>query len=272
LQSYFGPSEIKNFDAEGQKFINNKIYKDYITLLTLGNASEMHIFAVQNLHLVIETVIHSIMDNREDYLQLLNLIEIELPGQWEKAQLKILDCLNQNLTEHRAVDGLQKSIIPRLLKALSYQPTGFHNLLISLLQNHLVKGRYRIDVSTIISIILSPYTRLHDFAIKALSIMSDPSLSDNLNFEIQFENHMKLLIELTLSKNKSYEFKNLALKTLSNLSLKENLKPQILYNKGLETLIYHLRNEINLEGQRFAAKALLNLSTSSRKIFILIFS
>ena len=238
----------------------------------MGNASEMHIFAVQNLHLVIETVIHSIMDNREDYLQLLNLIEIELPGQWEKAQLKILDCLNQNLTEHRAVDGLQKSIIPRLLKALSYQPTGFHNLLISLLQNHLVKGRYRIDVSTIISIILSPYTRLHDFAIKALSIMSDPSLSDNLNFEIQFENHMKLLIELTLSKNKSYEFKNLALKTLLNLSLKENLKPQILYNKGLETLIYHLRNEINLEGQRFAAKALLNLSTSSRKIFILIFS
>jgi len=130
----------------------------------------------------------------------------------------------------------------------------------------LVKGRYRIDVSTVISIILSPYSRLHDFAIKALSIMSDPSISDNLNYEIQFENHMKLLVELTLSKNKSFEFKNTALKTLANLSLRDTLRPQILYNKGLETLIYHLRNEGNLEGQRLASKALLNLSTSSREI------
>ena len=225
----------------------------------------MHIFAIQNLDLLIDKIIHDIMDSKEDYLLCLNLVEIELPGQWTQVQLKILNALDENLTEIRAVDGLQKNIVPRLLKAMSYQSQGLHVTLVSLLQSHLVKGKYRIDVSTVISIILSPYSRLHDFAIKALSVMSDPSVTDNLNYDIQFENHMKLLIELTLSKNKSFDFKNIALKTLANLSLKENLKAQILYNRGLETLIYHLRNEVNLEGQRLASKALLNLSTSSRK-------
>jgi len=244
----------------------NKLYKDYIALLTLGNTREMHIFAVQNLDLLIDKVIHNIMDYKEDYLQLLNLIEIELPQKWNEVQNKILESINDNMSERRAADGLTKSVVPRLLKALSYQPSILHPTLVALLQTHLVKGRYRVDVSTVISIILSPYSRLHDFAIKALSIMSDPSISDNLNYEIQFENHMKLLIELTLSKNKSFDFKNIALKTLSNLALKENLRPQILYNKGLETLIYHLRNDTNLEGQRLAAKSLLNLSTSSRDI------
>jgi len=244
----------------------NKLYKDYIALLTLGNTREMHVFAVQNMDLLIDKVIHSIMDSKEDYLQLLNLIEIELPQKWHEVQNKILESINDNLSERRAADGLTKSVVPRLLKALSYQPSSLHPTLVALLQTHLVKGRYRVDVSTVISIILSPYSRLHDFAIKALSIMSDPSISDNLNYEIQFENHMKLLIELTLSKNKSFDFKNIALKTLSNLALKENLRPQILYNKGLETMIYHLRNDTNLEGQRLAAKSLLNLSTSSSKI------
>lgn len=251
---------------------DNKLYKDYLALLTLGNAREMHVFAIQNLVLIIDKIIDNIMDSKDDYLQLLNLIEIELPPQWEGSQIKILDAIDKNLNEKRAIDGLQKSIVPRLLKALSYQPQGFHTTLVSLMQTHLVKGRYRIDVSTVISIILSPYSRLHDFAIKALAIMSDPSISDNLNYEIQFENHMKLLIELTLSKNKSFDFKNIALKTLANLSLRDTLRPQILYNKGLETLIYHLRNETNLEGQRLAAKALLNLSTSSRKFLLIHFT
>ncbi len=263
FEDFFEP--VKKPELPGTFRPESILYKDYVSLLTLGNAKEMHIFALQNLNLIIDKVIDTIMDCREDYLLCLNLIEIELPGQWEKIQLKILDAINHNLTEKRAADGLQKNIITRILKALSYQPTAFHQSLLSLLQTHLVRGRYRVDVSTVVSIIMSPYTRLHDFAIKALSIMSDPSISDSINYEIQFENHMKLLIELTLSKNKSVDFKNIALKTLANLSLKENLKPQILYNKGLETLLFHLRNEANLDGQRLAAKALLNLSTSSRK-------
>lgn len=51
--------------------------------------------------------------------------------------------------------------------------------------------------------------------------------------------------------------------TLSNLSLKDSLRAQIIYHKGIEMFLAHLRNENNLEGQRVAAKALLNLSISS---------
>lgn len=74
-------------------------------------------------------------------------------------------------------------------------------------------------------IILSPYVRLHEFAMKALSIMSDPNIHENMAYDIQFENHIKMLIDLSTSKKKSYDFKNLALTTITNLALKDNLKP-----------------------------------------------
>lgn len=241
------------------------LYKDYLNLLTTSNAREMHVYAVQNLEPIIEKVIDMIMTNRDEYNKLTNLIELELPVDYENAQAKILSVLEKGLTEERAMDGLQKGIIARLLKAFSYQPSSLHNVLMMLLQTHIIRGKYRVDITTIISIILSPYTKLHDFAIKALSIMSDPNVHDNMNYDIQFENHIKMLIDLTLSKKKSYEFRNLALQTLANVALKDNLKPQILYNRGLETLLYHLRNDENLDGQRLAAKALLNLSSNSRK-------
>jgi len=241
------------------------LYKDYLNLLTTSNAREMHVYAVQNLEPIIEKVIEMIMSNREEYHKLCNLIELELPVDYEYAQIKILTALEKALTKERAYDGLQKGIIQRLLKAFSYQPSSLHNCLMMLLQTHIVRGKYRVDISTIISIILSPYSKLHDFAIKALSIMSDPNIHENMSYDIQFENHVKLLVDLTLSKKKSYEFRNLALQTLANVALKDNLKPQILYNRGLETLLYHLRNDENLDGQRLAAKALLNLSSNSSK-------
>ena len=68
---------------------------------------------------------------------------------------------------------------------------------------------------------------------------------------------------MTLDKNKTYEFKNYALETIANLALKDSLRQPILYNRGIEILLYHLRNEANLEGQRIAAKGLLNLSLKS---------
>jgi len=37
-----------------------------------------------------------------------------------------------------------------------------------------------------------------------------------------------------------------------------------LYNRGLDALLFHLRNDENTEGQRLSAKALLNLSANSR--------
>jgi len=53
---------------------------------------------------------------------------------------------------------------------------------------------------------------------------------------------------------------------LANLSLKDTLKSTIMMNRGLEALLYHFRNSENVEGQRIAAKALVNLSSGNRDI------
>lgn len=170
------------------------------------------------------------------------------------------------MTEERAFDGLQYGIINRILKAFSFQPSTLHAALANLMRSHILKGKYRVEIPILISIILSPYAKLHEFAMKAISVLSDPNYPDHILYDNQFENHIKLLIELTLSKKKSYEFRNLALQALSNLSLKDTLKSTIMFNKGLEGLLYHFRNSENVEGQRIAAKALLNLSSGNSKL------
>ncbi len=77
---------------------------------------------------------------------------------------------------------------------------------------------------------------------------------------------MKLVLELSVSKMKSFEFKNMAISTLANLSLREKLRNIILTNKGVDIILVHFRNADNLEGQRIAAKALANLCNSGSKI------
>ena len=60
---------------------------------------------------------------------------------------------------------------------------------------------------------------------KAMSIVSDANFPNAEKYEIQFENHVKYLIEITLSRGKTDEFKNYALAAVANLCIKENLKP-----------------------------------------------
>lgn len=242
---------------------NANLINDFVNLLTPENSKEMLIFAVQNIEPIIENIIDSIIENKEAYLRSLNLIEINLPQEYIPAQIKILETINKYLSENRALDGLQNKIVPRLLKAFSLQSSKMQPTLYNLLQNHLSMGKFRVDVPTIISMISCPYVRLQDLGVKILAELSDPNVNEFNNYDLQFENHIKFLIETSLSKKKSYEFKNHTLTTIANLSLKDSLRPQIVYNSGIETLLFHLRNDENLEGQRIAAKGLLNLSIKS---------
>ena len=247
----------------------NMIYRDYVNILTPNSTKDLQFFGVKNLNPLIDNCWNDIMSIKDEFLNCLNLIEFELPLDYHNDQLHILNVLADNLTEGRASDALEKNIIQRILRALSFQPQTFQITLQNLLKSIMVKVGYKIDIPSIISIILSPYTKLHDFALEILATISDPNIIDQNGYEIQFENHIKFILELSLSKKKSYEFKNLALKTIAHLAMKDNLKPQIMYNRGIDTLIYHLRNEENLEGQRHAAKGLLNLSINSRKLTLL---
>ena len=75
-----------------------------------------------------------------------------------------------------------------------------------------------------------------------MSVVSDPNFSQAERYQIQFENHIKFIIEITLARGKTAEFRNYALQTVANLCIKQSLKPQLVYNKCIDVLCYHLKN------------------------------
>ena len=103
-------------------------------------------------------------------------------------------------------------------------------------------GRYQADLNTLISLVQSPYQELQLQGVKAMSIVSDPNFPQADKYVIQFENHIKGLIEITLARNKTAQFKNYSLQTIANLCIRENLKPALVYNKCIDVLCYHLKN------------------------------
>jgi len=249
-----------------QNNANNNLINDFVNLLSPESSKEMLIFAIQNIDPIIENIIDSIIENKEAYLKCMNLIEINLPPEYLPSQIKIFETINKYLTEARALDGLQNKIVARLLKGFSLQSSKLQTIFYNLLQNHLTMGKFRVDVPTLISMISCPFVRLQELGVKILAELSDPNVNEFNNYDLQFENHIKFLLETSLSKKKSYDFKNSALTAIANLCLKDSLRPQIVYNSGIETLLFHLRNEENLEGERIAAKGLLNLSIKSSNL------
>ena len=117
----------------------------------------------------------------------------------------------------------------------------------------------------------SPYMNLQNLSLKVLKEISSPSLPEsipsvkNQAFYIQFENHMRYLLESSLSKARSMKQINTLLQICSNLSLNAYLNPEMIHHRAVETFLYHLREKSNVEGQRLAAKGLLNLGAKSRE-------
>lgn len=240
--------------------------KDYVNLLVPESTQEMHIFAVQNIEPVIEQLINYIMDSRDYYLKVLNLLEIQLPYEQALQQMRILDSVVKNLNPERAVDGLQQKLIPRVMKAFTFQPNSFQPILFDIIQKHLQLGDFQVDVPSVMGMIESPYEKLQILGLKILTVISDPNKARFSNYEMQFENYIKTIMDYSYNRQKTHEYVNLALKTLSNLCLKDTLRAHTIYNKGIEMFLAHLRNSSNIEGQRIAAKALLNISIGSRDV------
>ena len=106
-------NSVKKHNNTNNRFIyadnNNisaQIVYDYVSLISYENSQEMIIFAVQNLEAIIKNVIAIIVDNKELYLKVLNLVDIVLPSHVQSLQLNILDEVNENLNQDRAIDGL----------------------------------------------------------------------------------------------------------------------------------------------------------------------
>ena len=95
------------------------------------------------------------MDDKESYLKCFNLMELNMPIEFQPAQVHILETLNSYLIERRAIDGLRANVIQRALRAFNLQPTIFNNALYGIIQNHLYLGRYRVDVATLVEMVNS---------------------------------------------------------------------------------------------------------------------
>jgi hypothetical protein len=89
----------------------------------------------------------------------------------------------------------------------------------------------------------------------------------------EFENHIPFLFEAyNTSKTMSGSAKNHLLQTLANLSVRDYLRPIILDHKGLNMFLTALRDPTNVEGQRIAAKGLVNLTAGKREIRLTVIS
>lgn len=198
------------------------------------------------------------MNSKPSYYKLLNLIELNLTTEDKVRQRKILNCCARNLTEDRAKDGINAQVIERILKFYNRQGPEFHDVFTALIFAHIKQSNYQIKVNGLIEMLKSPFINLQDLALKVLKEISNPTLqipgsefgrsTNNQSFNIQFENHLRYLLEQSLSKERSINQINSLIEILSNLSLNNYLTPELLHHRGIETFLYHLREKGNVEG------------------------
>lgn len=93
----------------------------------------------------------------------------------------------------------------------------------------------------------SPYIRISQLGCKILALISDSNRLSSSNLAAQFENYVKQLMDWSLDGSKGDEYQYNALLTLSNLSLNDIVRPQILYLKGIEFFLRILRDSHRID-------------------------
>lgn len=213
--TYKGGVFADNFELDGQNNNSEHLYLEYLSLLDSSNSQELISYGVQNLAPMIDDCIYTILNSKSSYLKLLNLIELNLTSEDKVRQKKILNCLARNLTEDRARDGINSQIIERILKYFNRQGTDFHDVFTALIFAHIKQSNYQIKVNGLIEMLKSPFINLQDLSLKVLREISSPTLQipgsnfgqneQNQSFNIQFENHLRYLLEQSLSKDRSLQ-------------------------------------------------------------------
>mmetsp|Transcript_6436 Transcript_6436/g.5531 ORF Transcript_6436/g.5531 Transcript_6436/m.5531 type:complete len:239 (+) Transcript_6436:174-890(+) len=200
-------------------------------------------------------------------MSVFNLVEMfTLPFEIQEMQFKILDAITEYITENAAKIIIGKKGISRIMKAYNYQAPNYQSNISNLLDTLCEKGIQSLDIPTVISVALCPYPSLQNIGVNTLSIMSDNSI-DGINFvDSEFENHIPFLFEAYhTTKSLSNDAKNHLLQVLANLSVRDYLRPIISDHKGIKVFLDGIRNQNNLEGQRIAAKGLVNLTAGKRE-------
>lgn len=241
------------------------LYLEYVSLLEPNNTKELLSFAVSNLAKIIDDCIFSILQNKPMYLKLLGLLDIHMTGEDRDNVKKILLCLAKHLTEERAVDGVKDFLIEKILKAFNRSGHDFHEVYSALVFSHIIKSNYDVRVNSLVEMMKTPYIKLQDLALKIMKDISRPHSDLRRDYAPEFENHIRFILESSLSKDRAVQQINSILEVIANLCIAEYLCPEVIHHSGIETLLLHLREKANLEGQRLAARGLLNIGAKSRE-------
>lgn len=237
---------------------------DFIQMLSPQNTSEMICFALHSLENFVSEAIDVSIQDPELFIKCFNLTEISTPSNFHSVQSNLISCLADRLTQPRAEELVNKNGVTRLLKAYINADSDIQPAILKLFEQSLKSGKKKIDVPSLISISVCAYSNINVLGIEALATISDPaegSFSDE-----QFENHIRFFISACVNEKQSDRYRNAAANCVANLSLREYLKPQIIYCGGIDSLLFMVKDSSRVEGQRMAAKALVNLTSTKRDL------
>lgn len=237
---------------------------DFIQMLSVQNTSEMICFALHSLENFVSEAIDIAVQDPELFMKCFNLVEISTPSNFHAIQSKLISCLANKLNQARAEELVSKNGITRLLKAFINADSYVQAAILQLFEQSLKIGRKKIDVPSLISISVCANSSVNVLGIEALAAISDPA-EGNFSDE-QFENHIRFFINACINDKQSDRFRNAAAACVANLSLREYLKPQIIYCGGIDSLLFMVKDQNRVEGQRLAAKALVNLTSTKRDL------
>jgi hypothetical protein len=243
-------------------------------MLDKENNRDINIFAIQSLEPLIRDSAKIIINDPEKLMCVFNLIEMfTMPFEIQDMQFRIIDAITDHLTETAAKVLISRKGISRIMKAYNFHAPNYQSSIANLLEAICDKGMEHFDIPTIISVALCPFPALQDIGIRTLAALSDNSGDGSKHLDSEFENHLPFLFEAYhTTKSLSSSAKNNMLQVLANLSVRDYLRPIITDHKGLKVFLDALRNRSNIEGQRIAAKGLVNLTAGKRETRLTVIS
>lgn len=237
---------------------------DFILMLAPQNTNEMICFALHSLESFVSEAVDVAMNDSDLFSKCFNLVDLSTPQSYHSIQSDLLQNLALRLTQQRAEEIIGKSGITRLLKAYASQAERLQPSILQLFEQCLKLGRKAVEVPGLISVCLCPYPSINVLGMKTLAILADPA--DGFINDAQFENHIRFFITACTNEKQGQEYRNAAAECVANLSLREYLKPQIIYCGGVDCLLYMVKDIERVEAQRMAAKALVNLTSTKRDL------
>jgi hypothetical protein len=240
------------------------IVADFIQMLSSQNTSEVICFALHSLENLTSEAVDIALQDSELFSKLFSLIEISTPSNFHSVQSSLLQTLSSRLTIPRSEELVIKNGLTRLMKSYINCASAIQPSILSLFEQVLKLGRKKIDVPSLISISICAYPTINTLGMETLSVVADPA--DGTCGDEQFENHIRFFVNACVSEKQGEKYRNSAAACLANLSLREYLRPQIIYCGGIDTLILIVRDNSRVEAQRSAAKALVNLTATKRDL------